>query len=316
MPNWMLKAGIQRVISRLPNSSGWNYFFQKHITGSIQITDEWFTHKVEQCRKHLEHYIRFSHDGVLPQQILEIGTGWHPIMLIGFFLCGIERCITIDISPMLKKENIRETLNWYVRYAREGKLAKALPLMREERLQEVRELADKIDDIGLDEALYSLLIRTIVSDAGESKLYPGSIDLIVSNNTLEHIQAKEFERMFPAWRHLLAGTGVMSHFIDLSDHYSHFDPTITSFNFLQFSDEEWERFNTSLGIQNRLRISDYRDLHTEAGFSIVLEEDREGTLENLRSVRMHERFRRYRIEDLRVTHAWLVSVPGTGPVFH
>jgi len=66
------------------------------------------------------------------------------------------------------------------------------------------------------------------------------------------------------------------HFIDLSDHFKHQDKSITSINFLRYSDEEWDKIAGNEFVYcNRLRASDYLVLFKEAGFDICRHEIQE-----------------------------------------
>ena len=67
------------------------------------------------------------------------------------------------------------------------------------------------------------------------------------------------------------GGAVMRHQIDLSDHYSLFDSSITPLNFLKYSDFVWQFFSSTLYYQNRVLISEYREMHEDAGFKILRE---------------------------------------------
>ena len=55
----------------------------------------------------------------------------------------------------------------------------------------------------------------------------------------------------------------------MQDHYSFFDPGISAFNFLKFSEPTWSLINSSVHYQNRLRASDFRRLHEDAGFRLL-----------------------------------------------
>jgi hypothetical protein len=61
----------------------------------------------------------------------------------------------------------------------------------------------------------------------------------------------------------------MSHSIDLQDHYSFFDSSVSPYNFLRYGDRRWAIINSSLHYQNRLRARDYRELFAQAGLSTV-----------------------------------------------
>ena len=64
----------------------------------------------------------------------------------------------------------------------------------------------------------------------------------------------------------------MSLHIDYSDHFSHRNSNYDRNHFLQFSDEEWNKYNTWIIYQNRLRHDHYKNIFLEAGFEIIEEE--------------------------------------------
>jgi hypothetical protein len=57
-------------------------------------------------------------------------------------------------------------------------------------------------------------------------------------------------------------------YVDLSDHWSHGDPSIGEVNFLRYPPRQWRRLNPSNHFQNRLRHSDYLRLFAAAGFAV------------------------------------------------
>ena len=111
-------------------------------------------------------------------------------------------------------------------------------------------------------------IELLLTDARRIDLPAGHVDLFVSNNTLEHIPKDVLVGIFREFRRVGRRDSVMAHHIDLSDHYAGFDPSITVYNFLRFSERRWRLFNNRLHYQNRLRISDYRCIHVEAGWEL------------------------------------------------
>jgi len=63
--------------------------------------------------------------------------------------------------------------------------------------------------------------------------------------------------------------GTISCRIDLQDHYAYFDPSLSRYHFLRFSDRMWGLINSPLHFQNRLREPDYRRLVEEAALEVV-----------------------------------------------
>jgi hypothetical protein len=101
----------------------------------------------------------------------------------------------------------------------------------------------------------------------------------------------------------------MSHYVDLYDQFSAFDRSITQFNFLRYSAGRWQWLRSPLIPLNRLRISDYRALHSAAGFAICQEASSSGSAHDLGKVPLATEFQKYSAADLLVVTSWLVSRP-------
>ena len=104
---------------------------------------------------------------------------------------------------------------------------------------------------------------------------------------------------------------LMSHFIDMRDHYAAFDSSIMVHNFLRFPKRRWRRFNNGLQYQNRLRMSDFRRLHAESGWEVIGEDNCRQTVDVLRSVPLAPEFRHCCEQDLAVCVTWINARPST-----
>jgi SAM-dependent methyltransferase len=141
-------------------------------------------------------------------------------------------------------------------------------------------------------------------DARGTGLPAESVDFVSSTDTCEHIPEADLAEIFRESLRLLRPGGAFSCRIDLQDHYSYFDPSLSRYNFLRFSDRAWGLVNSPLHHQNRLRSPDYLRLAHEAGFELVAERPSgpsEEGLEQLRSLPLAQRFRRFTPEELGVT---------------
>ena len=283
MASWLLKAAVQGAISPLPGRDRLNHLLQRHITGSVALTDEMFERKLAQCERHLESYR--AQRGTLPGHVLELGTGWYPIVPIGMIRAGVDRVTTVDVNPLCDLSRSRAALEMF------GPELHADPA--------ATNAAELLNPLG---------IRVLVRDVRDCGLDPESVDLFVSNNTFEHIPPPVLREILAEFRRLASPGAVMDHFIDMSDHYAHFDRSITEFNYLRYSDRRWRLFNNRLQYQSRLRISDYRRLTQGAGFRIVAEDGERGPLEALESITLDSRFRHYSEQDLAVLRCWLTAV--------
>ena len=102
----------------------------------------------------------------------------------------------------------------------------------------------------------------------------------------------------------------MSHQIDMSDHFAHLDKSITIYNFLQYTDAQWNRIDNSIQPQNRLRIADFRRLHQQAGFKVLEELNRPGSISDLKKGKLADKYKTYSDADLAVSHTLMVSKKG------
>jgi hypothetical protein len=99
----------------------------------------------------------------------------------------------------------------------------------------------------------------------------------------------------------------MSHFIDMSDHFAHFDSKINIYNFLKFSDQEWKWINNSIQPQNRLRIDDYRKIYQSLNIPISAESYREGRMEELKTIKLNKKLVNRDLRTIAISHCHLIS---------
>ncbi len=301
MARWYLKAAIQGALSLLPQPQRWNRLLQRHVTRSLRLRDAYFLRKWRQCERHLETF-RAAGGATGGFVALELGTGWFPIVSTGLVLAGAHRVYSIDVQPLLRRAQLIATLEHYRRHLQAGTLV--LPDGQAEQAR--KRLAALLErPASMEDLLRRLGVELLIADARSIDLPSGQIDLFVSNNTLEHIPGDALVDILREFRRLGRSDAVMTHFIDLADHYAAFDPSITVYNFLRFPEWRWRLFNNRLHYQNRLRVSDYRRIHAEAGWPPVAEDNSRKPVEMLRSVPLAPEFRRYREEDLLVYSTWM-----------
>ena len=303
MKKWVLKAVVQKGISFLPYRHRINYLFQKYITRGVQLSDEYFSDRRMHLDKHLAFWQEWGPKKDL--RVLELGTGWYPVIPIGYFLAGAERIYTADISPLLTLENLQTTVLRYVNQKAEADH----PSFLAERWEKLEALAQNPPS-SLSAFLEELHIEYLVGDARQVNLEDGTITLVSSNNTFEHVHAPILRGLLSEFNRVLDPEGIMSHFIDLSDHFAHLDQQITIYNFLRFSEKAWSRIDNDIQPQNRWRMWQYRALYAELGLPIVHEEHRPGDLEALKTVTLHQDYQTIDSKELAISHGYLVSRKG------
>jgi SAM-dependent methyltransferase len=309
---WVIKAIVQKVISFLPLSHRINYFFQKHVTGGIILDDAHFGLKFQHARDHLL-CMNERLDGQEAARVLELGTGWYPVVPLLFYLSGAEEVVSVDIRSWMTARTQRLTVEKYREWKEKGLLEEIWPLVDQQRWESLMALYSGNSSPDRDRFNSHIRLRPVVGDARSLDLHPGSVDFVCSNNTFEHIPAPVLRDILLEFKRVLRPGGWMSHFVDMSDHFAHFDPRITIYNFLRFSAKRWQQIDNSIQPQNRLRLCDYREMYAELNIGVEEEDVRPGQVEELDRIRVHPEFKEYTREELAVSHVSLISPGATRP---
>ncbi len=306
MPHWLIKSAIQRTISLLPASQAWNSLFQTYVTRSLELSPQRFEARLDYCRIHLENYAGARPDHPNDFTALEVGTGWYPVVPVGLFLCGAGAIQTFDIDPLLRMDRLKRMLDCFLDYDRSDALRKFLPGVLPERMARLREIAAALPPTPT-ELLSRFNIHPHVRGAQNTGLKAGSIDLFVSTGVLEYIPRFVLKDILKEFRRLATPRGTQSHYLNLVDQYWYFDSSITPYNFLQFTSQRWKYFNSPLTWQNRMRISDFREVFNEAGYQITKETNVSGKLSDLQRIQLAPEFQKHATEDLLVLTSWVVA---------
>jgi hypothetical protein len=187
-----------------------------------------------------------------------------------------------------------------------GALERECPWVLPERLAHVRALAAD-PPLDLADLLAAMGITYHVGDATRSGLAVGSAGLFVTNNVFEHVPAAVIGALLTEAHRTGAPDALISHHIDLRDHYAKFDRKVGVYNSLRFSSRQWRYLNSRMEPQNRLRHSDYLELIDAAGFELLADDSRTGSDAQFAAVRPAAEFRRYREDDLRVIDMWVAA---------
>ncbi len=217
---------------------------------------------------------------------------------IGFSLNGAKKYITVDINRYVHPELVKNTIEVYKRNVRcDNGIQSNAKLER--CLGRFVKLTDKVEDLLREEFAVEYVAPL---DAGNTNFESNSFDYVISNVTLEHIPYKDIERIFGECNRILKPGGLISATVDYSDHFAHSDPNISVFNYIKYSDLEWEKYNSSIHFQNRLKRSDYIKLLTNSGFEIVNLFSIVSKENELKDIKLDKKFAKYPLEELLVTH--------------
>ena len=177
----------------------------------------------------------------------------------------------------------------------------------------IEQLLSKFSTMSFNNALNDLNCKYLAPcDILNKDIPEHSLDIITSRAVLEHIPPEKVKNMFFEFKRILRKGGYMFHVIDNSDHWEHNDKSISRLNFLQYSQRTFDFISSMnpLDYQNRLRHSQYKKMIEDAGFKIVFDESPPDnkSLEDLKSLKIHDSFRKFSMEDLSTLTSYIIAV--------
>ncbi len=293
--DWRIKGVVQNVLTKVPGGMAANDWLQRltggrrHVAGHIddKVRADWFVH--------MAHLNQLGFD-MRGRQMLEIGTGWLPVMPLCFALAGMARCITVDLRRHLNPAAVPMTLQHLEPYL--GDIAQLSQ-------QEVGQVTTRWRNwLALNDGEAILKAAGIdyraPADATDTGLPNSSVDLVFSNSVLEHVPPFVLDAMMTETQRILSSDGLALHNVNCGDHYAYFDRNITPIHYLRYSERAWSKWNTDLQYQNRLRAVDFLASARKAGLEIILDthKARADLMSKIDSLPIASEFDRYSKEEL------------------
>lgn len=254
---WMAKAMVQKAVS---------------ATGTVPLY-HWAQKRAGRLKNfHPKGRIEYAQmigadiglERVQGATVVEIGTGWVPIIPMGLFLLGARRILSYDLTrhllPDVTMQSVRQLPGCVP------------PSAKLEALLAAPDFAALARIMGLE--------YNAPADVTASDIPPGSVDVVYSNLVFEHVTPQALTAILEHSRRILKPTGVAWHHVDYSDHYAHTFKDLSLIHFLRYSDRAWNWLGqSSLHYQNRLRRSDYVRAFEAAGFKVGSVQDVHGVSE-------------------------------------
>ena len=249
MQKHKIKTAFFKALDILPSRIGYAIYHavQERMTDS-------FTAKLDanaRTYKRMQEILKVVNFDVLNKSILEIGSGWMPLIP---YLFKVEdnsnKVYTYDINDHYQNKYIDE-LNAH--YRSSGKL-------------------------NFDVAKEGLHLPSFIEYHPNSNVItadlPNSVDLIFSRFVLEHVTPEDLKEMHKRFTKHYGSEVLILHMISPSDHRAFSDSSLSHYDFLRYSQKEWNRIQTKFDYHNRLRLPQYIEIFTEAGMEIIhLEHD-------------------------------------------
>lgn len=303
---WTTKALIQRFLSSVPLGEKTYFVGQRLAGGFRQFRIDGKIHQGQRLLKCLNQ----AGADLNGKNVVEVGTGWSPIVPLLFWLYGQGECTTFDTSKYLKDklviETARQIVNTPSAQLTPDKNPSSLAFAERQGLLSILVGKNACAKDILDVAQ---ICYRAPADASKTEFDDESVDIVYSNTVLEHVPLAEIHGLFDESHRILKPGGSILHLIDLSDHFYHGDSSITSINFLQFSETKFAKYNSRFLFQNRLRASAWREIIQSHGFEIVCWQVRvnEKAMKELPSLELDDAFSDLSAEDLCTSSVCVVA---------
>jgi SAM-dependent methyltransferase len=309
--NWKIKAKAQNIIAFLPSSLSYLvYYLVQRTVGRLKKFD--VLPIINGGISTFKLIIKMGHNPV-DKVFFEVGTGRTPIAPLVFWLMGAQKTITIDLNPYIKEDLVKETIDFI--FDNKTEIRQQFGnLLNEKRLKELSDYYHN-NVFSLDDFLALCCIEYIApGDATNTNLKSSSIDYHTSFTVYEHIPSEIVAAIIKEGNRLLKEDGLFVNAIDYFDHFMHFDNTISSINFLQYSDKEWDKYaGNRYMYMNRLRHDDFLKILKESNHEILIENfdlDKNAlSLLNGGLLTVNDRFTNKSNEINCISSSWLVTKP-------
>ena len=236
------KTIILKILDKLPSDLG---YFIYHIIQkrSFRNIDSNVISANNKSINKIKVVLNNKKINIRDQIVIEIGSGWLPI--IPFLLkkeFGVSKVITYDINKHYNKKRILLTKEYF-------------------KFSNYKDR--KFSGLVLPDFIEYYPNTNIINARLEK-----NVKLIYSRFVLEHINPIDIKNIHKKFYAECNNDIKILHLISNSDHRAYSDKTLSEYDFLQYSDKEWNRIQTKFDYHNRLRLPEYLEIFRDAGFQI------------------------------------------------
>lgn len=262
--DWRIKATLQRVLGSVPGGRRLHSSLQRILGGQAELSEE-VRDRFEAWRLMMDSVA--SSSGMPPWgSVLEIGTGWYPLLPLCLNAIGIPSVRTIDVTRLCELQLLVQSVDELTDNDAVLRVFNEYDSGASTRLTRLRDALA----VGksLKEASGGTLDYVAPTRLDQLQLPSGSVDLAFTNNVLAHVPRADLITMHEELHRVIAEGGTLYHSINCNDYYAYFDKSIHPLDYLRYTEKQWARWNTAFVSQNRLRASQFISIIEAAGFTI------------------------------------------------
>lgn len=236
--NHRLKTFAFKILERLPRKVGDSLYHQFQNVAAKPVALEYASQLDT-----INRFVQVAKDQGLTfegKRIIEIGSGWLPVLPYEFlFDHRAQEVLTFDINAHYQARNIKEFNRFYSN--RHG--------------------------ISLDDVLpvsVHYFPHSNVLDCKDLR----NLDVLVTRNVLEHVRPTDLQAIHQQAFSYLKKDGFIIHQISPSDHRAYSDRNLSLWDFLKYSQSDWNRIQTRFDYHNRWRLPHYLEMFKNCGFTV------------------------------------------------
>ena len=278
MKKHQLKTTFFKTIDLLPSKLGYALYHkvQSVLTESFDVKQKANERSFNEIQRILAH----NGMDLKGMSLLEIGSGWMPILpYLLHYKGGCSKVYTFDINDHYSNRYIDE-LNAYYQ----------------------KQLSTEIE-LTLDQLHIPDFVEYHPHSNVINSPLPDKVDLIYSRFVLEHVTPTDLVAMHKRFLQEYGSDVLILHLISPSDHRAFSDISISHYDFLQYSQKEWDGIQTKFDYHNRLRLPQYLTLLEEAGMEVIHQEFDTASIgskkyERFKALKIHSDFAGYTDDEL------------------
>jgi hypothetical protein len=273
------KTFLFQLLEKFPEKMG-NRLYHK-----IQelFSEKSINHKIEESKNTYFDFQKLTGSLKIPisgKTLIEIGSGWLPIMPYFFKYLGKMRAVeTYDLNKHYNQNSIRELNRLFAQKFNvnvETSVGGKYPLPRDIKYHP-----------------NTNLIHAQLPFA----------EIVFSRFVFEHVSPLDIKNMHLKFKKELKPGSHIIHYISPGDHRAYVDKSLSLQDFLQYSQAEWKKKYNRFDYHNRLRLPQYIEIFESLGFEIIHLEYSNPPLDSevhkkFKSIILHPDFKKFSDEEL------------------